>query len=313
MTSKQEEATVPVEKLPNYHRLEVTLNPRQGEVTFKGVCDAPIGTVCRMWCDVELCAEGYQEGHENHVLFDQGNCGYIETLNGDPSYIPECYTGPETPLRSGHIDVLLDIDGASWEYSNLIYAYSPEENPQVAAHWFYQEGGEWMAVADWESVSDWFADIDGGFQPWMVRAIADVPGGTRHFRDESGKEYSLDPSLIAINERAELEEYRRRDAAGWTEYALHIPGDPDGAPENHKGLNQASAIRLRDFAQKRGYPLTEVVQRQHPAQGPWVPAQGPVCEAKCGHQCGECRLGLGTHRPCDPRCDHHLPAKQPTG
>lgn len=30
----------------------------------------------------------------------------------------------------------------------------------------------------------------------------------------------------------------------------------------------------------------------------------PGCAENCRHECGECRMGLGTHRVCDPRCTH---------
>lgn len=326
VTRKTEEAAVPIEETPNYHRIEVTLAPSLGgEVNFHGVCDAPVGTICRLWCNESDCEDGGNGNHDNHELFDQGSCGYIESLNGDPSYIPEMYTGPEVPLHSGHIDLSADMDGVTWEYSHLTYAYSSEDTPQIAHRWFYQSGGSWMAVTDTESVRDWFADTDYTFQPWMVRAITDIPVGTRHWRDSKGQGHTLELKFppehvtgvtltvahqpLSSLERGELEEYRRRDAAGWTEYAVHTPEAPDGDPEEHKNLSLPSAIHLRNFAKKRGFPLAEVVQRQHPAPAPWAPATGPKCEPKCGHQCGECRLGLGVHRSCDPRCDHHLPAQ----
>jgi hypothetical protein len=33
-----------------------------------------------------------------------------------------------------------------------------------------------------------------------------------------------------------------------------------------------------------------------------------VCAENCRHQCPECRLGLGSHLTCDPRCEHRLVA-----
>lgn len=36
-------------------------------------------------------------------------------------------------------------------------------------------------------------------------------------------------------------------------------------------------------------------------------ADTPACDDTCRHQCPECRLGLGSHLTCDPRCDHRQP------
>lgn len=298
---------------PNYHRIEVTMSPRLGgEVNFAGVCTAPVGTSCRMWCNEPECEELSSDEHDAHERFDQGSCSYIESLNGDPGYISELYTGEETALRSAPITITADCDGVTWEYSDEIYAYCPEDNPRIADRWFYQDGGQWMAVTPEESITEWFQDIEGGFQPWMVRSIADVPAQLRHFREADGQEHSVtgrEGLSLDAAERAELEAYRSRDAAGWVEYALSIPEDPQGDPENHKNLNLSAAICLRNAAKAKNNASTAVVvQRIHPAVPDWAPTTGPACEKNCRHQCGECRLGLGIHRSCDPRCDHHLPA-----
>ena len=222
----------------NFHRIEVHLSgDLRGEITLNGVCDAPEGTSCRMWCDSDLCSDGYQEGHEAHDLFDQGECGIISCLNGDTSCIPELYEGPETRLRSDFIDLSWDSDGVTWSYS-----------------------------------------------------------------DDA-------PAILTANDLAELEEYRRRDEAGRIEYGIQADNAADGSLEsnNNTGLNLRSALHLRNVAKKKGF-AAQVMQRTHPAASEWVPTLGPVCEITCRHECGECRLGLGSHLTCDPRCEHHLPA-----
>ncbi|MCB5280563.1 hypothetical protein [Arthrobacter sp. ES1] len=105
------------------HRIEVEISGgrRQGllngDITFKGVCDAEEGAPCRMWCNQPDCREEAQDGHENHPLVDQGECGVISSLNADPSFIPEAYDGPQAPLRSDFIELNQDIDGVSWHYA----------------------------------------------------------------------------------------------------------------------------------------------------------------------------------------------------
>lgn len=147
------------------HRIEVRISGGfpgglRGDITFKCVCDAQNGAPCRMWCDMPDCREEAQEGHGDHVLTDQGECGVASSLNADPGFIPELYDGPEAQLRSGFIELTQDIDGVTWSYSD-----------------------------------------------------------------------------------------------------------------------------------------------------PAAPELVPACGDACRHQCPECRMGLGSHLTCDPRCDHHLPAK----
>jgi hypothetical protein len=106
----------------NIHRIEVRISGGfpgglRGDITFKGVCDAKDGAPCRMWCKMPDCREEAQDGHEDHVLSDQGECGVISSLNADPGFIPELYDGPETQLRPGFIDLSQDIDGVTWRYS----------------------------------------------------------------------------------------------------------------------------------------------------------------------------------------------------
>lgn len=299
------EAAPNVEPTPKFHRIEVTLTGGiHTQVTFKGVCDAPPGADCRMWCEFDLCSEGYQEGHEDHALFDQGECSVISCLNGDPSLIPELYDGPEAPLLPGFIDLTWDNDGVVWSYADLVYAYSPIDEMILADRWFHQSGDSWMAVTPTESAEDWFTDQ---FEPWMIRDIHDVPTDRRVWRDHHGSERDTPAQPLSHSERGELNEYRRREAAGYIEYALKVEGAADGDPKNHKGLTKSAAISLRNFAKGRGFPAAEVVERTHPAPGSWVSTTGPSCEPDCRHECGECRLGLGTHRTCDQRCDHHLP------
>lgn len=104
------------------HRIEVEISSGypgglRGDITFKGVCDAEEGAPCRMWCDRPDCREEAQDGHENHPLVDQGECGVISSLNADPGFIPELYDGPQAPLRSDFIELTQDIDGVSWHYA----------------------------------------------------------------------------------------------------------------------------------------------------------------------------------------------------
>lgn len=103
------------------HRLEVEISGGypgglRGDITFKGVCDAGEGALCRMWCNNPDCREEAGEDHDSHTLVDQGECGVIETLNADPSMIPELYEGPARPLRSDFIELTQDMDGVTWRY-----------------------------------------------------------------------------------------------------------------------------------------------------------------------------------------------------
>lgn len=107
---------------PHVHRIEVEIDGSlpyglKGDITFKGVCDAGEGAPCRMWCDDPHCREEAGENHGSHTIVDQGECGVIETLNADPSFIPEAYDGPRTQLRPGFIDLEQDIDGVTWRYA----------------------------------------------------------------------------------------------------------------------------------------------------------------------------------------------------
>lgn len=106
----------------NPHRIEVEISGHpyglRGEITFTGVCDAPEGAPCRMWCDDPNCLEEAREGHAEHLLRDQGECGAVGSLNADPGFIPELYNGPPAPLRSGSINLVQDCDGVSWSYAD---------------------------------------------------------------------------------------------------------------------------------------------------------------------------------------------------
>lgn len=110
-------------KAPHVHRIEVEISGGRshgllnGDITFKGVCDAGEGAPCRMWCNDPDCREEASENHDNHVLVDQGECGVIGSLNADPSYIPEAYAGPKTLLRSDFIELEQDIDEVTWRYA----------------------------------------------------------------------------------------------------------------------------------------------------------------------------------------------------
>ena len=110
----------------NPHRIELEISSGalgilRGDIAFNGVCDAPEGAPCRMWCDNPECQEDEaSDEHGDHTLVDQGECGLISGLNADPSYIPEAYDGPKVPLRPGFIELSADIDGVSWRYSDAI-------------------------------------------------------------------------------------------------------------------------------------------------------------------------------------------------
>lgn len=234
MTIENETGT-PVQSNP--HRLEVELSGRDlgYNIFYSAVCDAPEGAPCRMWCDHPDCQEESRaHDHDSHALHDQGRCGAVESLNADPSMIPELYSGEPTQLRPGPIDIAMDCDGATWTYS--------EPAPPLT-------------------------------------------------RDE----------------RAELEEYRRRDAAGKIEYAVEIDGTEDGSPGAiREGLALNEAIHIRNLGISRRF-APRIVMRIHPAAAEWTPVTGPVCASTCRHECPECHAGLGTHLTCDPRCYHHLP------
>lgn len=232
----------PTPAVPGPHRLEIELSgqPLGFNISYRAVCDAPEGAPCRMWCDHPDCQDGSRtDDHDSHPLHDQGQCGAVDTLNADPSMIPEVYSGEPTQLRPGPIDITPDCDGAEWTYSEPAPALSP-------------------------------------------------------------------------GERAELEEYRRRDAAGRIEYGVLAPSAADGSlgPDGHETLRTISeAMHIRNMGANRGFAPV-IVQRSHPVPGAWVPVLGPVCAAACRHECPECREGLGTHLTCDPRCYHHLPPAQ---
>jgi hypothetical protein len=211
---------------PNVHRLEVAISGGRshgllnGDITFKGVCDAVEGAPCRMWCNDPDCREEAREDHDRHVLADQGECGVIGTLNADPSMIPELYEGPAAPLRSGAIELTQDIDGVTWQYA---------EEPLTDLE-LLQQGRRLVAHG--------------------VRLV---------------------------------------------DYANQLT-------EYHGHLNALTEVLV-------GGPLVDVPV---PPPGP-TPSDAPApshpgCAENCRHECGECRLGLGTHRICDPRCDHYQPA-----
>lgn len=68
---------------------------------------------------------------------------------------------------------------------------SLDEFPFVADRWMVQQGGRWVAVADWEIEADWFEDWEIDRNEPMpdprVRDIADPPPtGILLFRDEAG-------------------------------------------------------------------------------------------------------------------------------
>lgn len=105
----------------HHHFLEVEISSGyphglRGDIAFMGVCDAPEGSPCRMWCDEPGCWEEAQPDHAEHPLRDQGECGAIGNLNADPGFIPELYSGPKAPLRPGPIRVVQDCDGVTWSY-----------------------------------------------------------------------------------------------------------------------------------------------------------------------------------------------------
>lgn len=57
-----------------------------------------------------------------------------------------------------------DHSGSLTLSAETVYAYpgydTRDDGPAVADRWMYQHGDKWMAVADWESEDDWFADCD---------------------------------------------------------------------------------------------------------------------------------------------------------
>lgn len=119
--------------------------------------------------------------------------------------------------------------------------------------------------------------------------------------------YSEPAPSLTRDERAELEEYRRRDAAGRIEYGVEIDGTEDGSPGAiREGLALNEAIHIRNLGISRRF-APRIVMRIHPAAAEWTPVTGPVCASTCRHECPECHAGLGTHLTCDPRCYHHLP------
>lgn len=219
---------------PNPHRLEIELHGKGSGayIHYQGVCDAPAGAPCRMWCEHPDCQEDTaSEDHANHVLVDQGQCNPTTWLNCDPSMIPELYEGEPTQLRPGHITLTQDCDGVNWSYS--------EPAP-----------------------------------------------------------------MLTTDERDELEAYRRRDTAGYVEYG--VESDRPFA-YNTTNLVFTDAALIRRKAEKCG-ANAQIVQRVHSAPSAWVPTVRPACAEKCRHQCGECRLGLGSHLTCDPQCSLHMPA-----
>lgn len=124
---------------PHVHRIEVEISGGRphglfnGDVTFKGVCDAEEGAPCRMWCNNPDCREEAGEDHDSHAIVDQGECGVIETLNGDPSMIPELYEGPAGQLRSDFIELTRDMDGVTWRYLGDCAASCRHECPACRA------------------------------------------------------------------------------------------------------------------------------------------------------------------------------------
>lgn len=224
---------------PDTHRLEIDISGTgiNSSVDYRAVCDAEPGALCRVWCGRPECEEGPVDGHEDHVLSDQGECGLVSHLNADPSMIPELYDGGPASFRPGRIIMHPNSDEVTWSY------------PETAA--------------------------------------------------EDAKLTELTAA-----ERSELEEYRRRDLAGYVEYSV----DSDRKKAyNTIGLNFESAALLRNSAEKQG-ATARVMQRVHSAPSEWVPTVRAACEESCLHRCPECRMGLVTHLACDPQCSYHLPA-----
>lgn len=121
--------------------------------------------------------------------------------------------------------------------------------------------------------------------------------------------YSEPAPPLTRDERAELEEYRRRNAAGHVEYGVQDKNAADGSlgPDGHAGmLTLSEATHIRNLGAGRGFKPV-IMHRLHPAPTEWKPLLGPACAPTCRHECPECRMGLGTHLRCDPRCYHHLP------
>lgn len=116
--------------------------------------------------------------------------------------------------------------------------------------------------------------------------------------------YSGPAPALTVDERAELEEYRRRDAAGYVEYAVE-----SDQPFAYKTTNLvfSDAAQIRRTVELRG-ATARIMQRAHSAPSAWVPIVRPACESGCRHRCPSCRNGLVTHLTCDPQCDLHLPA-----
>jgi hypothetical protein len=229
---------------PHVHRIEVEISGGRphgllnGDITFKGVCDAEEGAPCRMWCDRPDCREEAQDGHESHPLVDQGECGVISSLNADPSFIPEVYDGPKTQLRSGCIELTQDIDGVAWHYCGEIH----------------------MTI---ESLADYHGDL-ANYHGDLVELHGSLVEQSNNLAEYHGslREYKVG-----------LDAYRD----DLVKLSARLDEPPAGSTEQTDG------------------PTTNAAT---------VPSH-PACADTCRHECGECRLGLGTHLTCDPRCDHH--------
>ena len=115
----------------------------------------------------------------------------------------------------------------------------------------------------------------------------------------SAEGFSSATRLEVIDDMGRALIWRGESGAAQMRHAFlaHRPSEVFSAPTSPYGaplLASAKADAEPPALSLRGTPIEDEMR-----------AELAACDPGCRHECPECRMGLGSHLTCDPRCAHH--------